>query len=411
MDFYESIIHYDLKIQKNLTSKIDLFFKAIKNLDKQKQNIFNDENNNNITKVLQEINTSNAIKTKLFRNRNLFSAKKENKPSIKYFIFAKNINENTVKNNNKNNFNQKFCDFNKDKKESDLKNDVNKIVLDIIKQNVKNTYLKKINEKYSTNINNNLNNNYIKITMPINIQTNKVKKNNNTANINKIKRTSVDCIDCKNIKIQNENKFRKINAKNNNNNKNNSIKLHHLNIQKLHIKNIKVINNDDSFSRLLQKKNKKINLIKYKLCQKEYNNNISNIEQEEENKKLIEQKNNNNKSIQNISNIDYYIKTNNLNSCRMKKIDPILKNNRNKSNNNNLVDNRKNNFDILKKTEKKNRVYSGGVREENYYVGNNIDYIDTHCDRAVSNKRGVKVKGKRILSSIVYISGINRKFV
>ena len=38
---------------------------------------------------------------------------------------------------------------------------------------------------------------------------------------------------------------------------------------------------------------------------------------------------------------------------------------------------------------------------------NDGDYNDTHCNRVVSNKRGIKVKGKRILSSIVYVSGIN----
>ena len=406
MDFYESIIQYDLEFQKNLSTKIDKFLNAVKNLDYQKQNTFHDENyNKNINEVLQEINTSYLTKNKLFPINNRFPSKKEYKSSIKYIIFAKDINDNTTKNNYKNTFNQKLFNFDKEKEESTLKNDINKIVLDTIEQNVKNMYLKKINEKFSMVINNSLKNNYIKISNPINNQATKVKRNNNNNNINKIKRSSIDC---NNIRIQNGNKFQKINAKNNNNNDNSNIP-HHLNIQKLHIKNIKVKNNNDSFNKLLKKENKKINIIKVK-CQKENNNNISNVEQEEDNKiKVIEQKNNNsNKSIQNISDINYYNKTNNLNSCRMKKVNSTFKNNRNKSNNNKyFVDNRKNNFDILKNIEKKNRVYSGGVREDNYYIRNDLDYNDTHCNRVVSNKRGVKVGGKRILSSIVYVNGMN----
>ena len=181
MDFYESIIQYDLEYQKNLSSKLDTFLYAIKNLDYQKQNTFHDgkNNNKNINEVLQEINTSYSAKNKLFFINNRFPSKKEYKSSIKYIIFAKDINEYNTKNNYKNTFNQKLFNFDKEKEESTLKNDINKIVLDTIEQNVKNMYLKKINEKFSMFINNNLKNNYIKISKSINNQTNKVKRNNN----------------------------------------------------------------------------------------------------------------------------------------------------------------------------------------------------------------------------------------
>ena len=184
MDFYDSLLQYDLKIQNNLIERLNSFIKSISLL--KNESIINQTNNKDpkykqINFLIDEINTSNKFKTKLILNQKkqlLFRMNNKNKNKInsKYYIYAKDMNKDNqkidiiqidnalLKQESKTYieqnfpiikkefeldkcFNQKRIYFEKIKEKdinisdeennfNSLKSDINKIVCDIIKQNV-----------------------------------------------------------------------------------------------------------------------------------------------------------------------------------------------------------------------------------------------------------------------------------
>ena len=72
MDFYDSLLQYDLEIQNKITKKIKLFFQSI-NLFKNESFINNTNNKSpkekHINNLLDEINLSNKFKNKLLLNQ------------------------------------------------------------------------------------------------------------------------------------------------------------------------------------------------------------------------------------------------------------------------------------------------------------------------------------------------------
>ena len=223
MDFYDSLLQYDLQVQNKITERINLFIKSInflKNESLKYNPNTNDSKYNHINNLINEINSSNKLKKKLLLNQKknlLIRMSNKTKVNSKYYIYAKDMNKDSQKidiieiedDQNKRDskigpdhikmktglefekcFNQKRIICNKsndnenipeeDKIYDRIKSDINKIVCDIIKQNVKNIYNKKINEKYfkknvinkeRNNFDNlieskTINNNYIKIDLP-----------------------------------------------------------------------------------------------------------------------------------------------------------------------------------------------------------------------------------------------------
>ena len=223
MDFYDSIFQYDLEIENKITKRLDKFLKFINIL--KNENLLNISNTgemkyNHITNILEEIKSSTKFKNRLFINKKknlLLRMNNKTKVNSKYYIYAKNMNQNNqqmdiieVKNNllKKDDsldsiniqkektsklceiFNQKkIVGYNKDlevQKEKEnfemLKSDANKIICDIIKQNVKNIYKKKLNEIILKNQNLN-NNDKDKESIDISLNKSKEIKNNNYVKI------------------------------------------------------------------------------------------------------------------------------------------------------------------------------------------------------------------------------------
>ena len=223
MDFYDSIFQYDLEIENKITKRLDKFLKFINIL--KNENLLNISNTgemkyNHITNILEEIKSSTKFKNRLFINKKknlLLRMNNKTKVNSKYYIYAKNMNQNNqqmdiieVKNNllKKDDsldsiniqkekasklceiFNQKkIVGYNKDlevQREKEnfemLKSDANKIICDIIKQNVKNIYKKKLNEIILKNQNLN-NNDKDKESIDISLNKSKEIKNNNYVKI------------------------------------------------------------------------------------------------------------------------------------------------------------------------------------------------------------------------------------
>jgi hypothetical protein len=217
MDFYDSIYQYDLEVQNKIEERINLFIKSINLLKNEsiiKHPNIKDSKYKHINNLIDEINTSNKFKQKLILNQKrnlLLRMNNKNKINSKYYIYAKDMNQDNKKMDiieieNTNNqreftieskieeqpnlefekcFNQRNINYDKndeiekeilrndENKINIIKSDINKIVCDLIKQNVKNAYNHKINEIFANNgigsktINLNIkNNNYIKIDLP-----------------------------------------------------------------------------------------------------------------------------------------------------------------------------------------------------------------------------------------------------
>jgi hypothetical protein len=217
MDFYDSIYQYDLEVQNKIEERINLFIKSINLLKNEsiiKHPNIKDSKYKHINNLIDEINTSNKFKQKLILNQKrnlLLRMNNKNKINSKYYIYAKDMNQDNKKMDiieieNTNNqreftieskieeqpnlelekcFNQRKINYDKndeiekeilkndENKFNIIKSDINKIVCDLIKQNVKNAYNHKINEIFANNaigsktINLNIkNNNYIKIDLP-----------------------------------------------------------------------------------------------------------------------------------------------------------------------------------------------------------------------------------------------------
>ena len=204
MDFYDSLFQYDLEVQNKLTERLNLFIKSINLLRNESQlNLSNHQNSKykHINTLIEEINSSNKFKNKLLLNQKrnlLFKMNNKNKINSKYYIYAKDMNQDNQKmdiieiENGANkqplisrvkpqlelskcfkqnsieilfdNNNESQTEIGKDhnnlsEEEKELekfKSDVNKIVCDIIKQEVKNKYINKINEIYKNKKNLNL---------------------------------------------------------------------------------------------------------------------------------------------------------------------------------------------------------------------------------------------------------------
>jgi hypothetical protein len=229
MDFYDSIYQYDLEVQNKIEERINLFIKSINLLKNEsiiKHPNIKDSKYKHINNLIDEINTSNKFKQKLILNQKrnlLLRMNNKNKINSKYYIYAKDMNQDNKKMDiieieNTNNqreftieskieeqpnlelekcFNQRKINYDKndeiekeilkndENKINIIKSDINKIVCDLIKQNVKNAYNHKINEIFANNaigsktINLNIkNNNYIKIDLQKKaiINTNERKK-------------------------------------------------------------------------------------------------------------------------------------------------------------------------------------------------------------------------------------------
>ena len=221
MDFYDSIYQYDLEMENKITKRLNNFLKFINILKNENPlNISNtgDMKYNHITTILEEIMNSTKFKSRLLLNKKknlLLRMNNKTKVNSKYYIYAKNMNQNNhkmdiieVKNNvmkkstdsfelnNKRKeksfdldliFNQKnilICNTEQEEQiEKEnlkiLKSDTIKIICDMIKQDVKNIYKKKLNE----NINNNDAKEKDKESSEISFNKSKEIKNNNYVKI------------------------------------------------------------------------------------------------------------------------------------------------------------------------------------------------------------------------------------
>ena len=188
MDFYDSIYQYDLEMENKITKRLNNFLKFINILKNENPlNISNtgDMKYNHITTILEEIMNSTKFKSRLLLNKKknlLLRMNNKTKVNSKYYIYAKNMNQNNhkmdiieVKNNvmkkstdsfelnnkrkeksfdldlifnqKKINYEKNDCDENEEKNMLEtLKSDINKIICDMIKQNVKNIYRRHLNE-------------------------------------------------------------------------------------------------------------------------------------------------------------------------------------------------------------------------------------------------------------------------
>ena len=228
MDFYDSIFQYDLEIENKITKRLDKFLKLINTLKNENPlNISNsgDFKYNHITNIFEEIKTSNKFKNKLFANKKknlLLRMNNKTKVNSKYYIYAKNMNQNNCKmdiievkhnllkkddslsSSSDNDQKEKICNFcetfnqknilicNTEQEEQIekenlkiLKSDTIKIICDMIKQDVKNIYKKKLNEIIIKNQNMN---NKDKDSIEISFNKSKEIKNNNYVKIDLAKK-------------------------------------------------------------------------------------------------------------------------------------------------------------------------------------------------------------------------------
>ena len=228
MDFYDSIFQYDLEIENKITKRLDKFLKLVNTLKNENPlNISNsgDFKYNHITNIFEEIKTSNKFKNKLFANKKknlLLRMNNKTKVNSKYYIYAKNMNQNNCKmdiievkhnllkkddslsSSSDNDQKEKICNFcetfnqknilicNTEQEEQIekenlkiLKSDTIKIICDMIKQDVKNIYKKKLNEIIIKNQNMN---NKDKDSIEISFNKSKEIKNNNYVKIDLAKK-------------------------------------------------------------------------------------------------------------------------------------------------------------------------------------------------------------------------------
>ena len=228
MDFYDSIFQYDLEIENKITKRLDKFLKLINTLKNENPlNISHtgDFKYNHITNIFEEIKSSTKFKNKLFANKKknlLLRMNNKTKVNSKYYIYAKNMNQNNCKmdiievkhnllkkddslsSSSDNDQKEKICNFcetfnqknilicNTEQEEQIekenlkiLKSDTIKIICDMIKQDVKNIYKKKLNEIIIKNQNMN---NKDKDSIEISFNKSKEIKNNNYVKIDLAKK-------------------------------------------------------------------------------------------------------------------------------------------------------------------------------------------------------------------------------
>ena len=228
MDFYDSIFQYDLEIENKITKRLDQFLKLINTLKNENPlNISHtgDFKYNHITNIFEEIKSSTKFKNKLFANKKknlLLRMNNKTKVNSKYYIYAKNMNQNNCKmdiievkhnllkkddslsSSSDNDQKEKICNFcetfnqknilicNTEQEEQIekenlkiLKSDTIKIICDMIKQDVKNIYKKKLNEIIIKNQNMN---NKDKDSIEISFNKSKEIKNNNYVKIDLAKK-------------------------------------------------------------------------------------------------------------------------------------------------------------------------------------------------------------------------------
>ena len=228
MDFYDSIFQYDLEIENKITKRLDKFLKLINTLKNENPlNISHtgDFKYNHITNIFEEIKSSTKFKNKIFANKKknlLLRMNNKTKVNSKYYIYAKNMNQNNCKmdiievkhnllkkddslsSSSDNDQKEKICNFcetfnqknilicNTEQEEQIekenlkiLKSDTIKIICDMIKQDVKNIYKKKLNEIIIKNQNMN---NKDKDSIEISFNKSKEIKNNNYVKIDLAKK-------------------------------------------------------------------------------------------------------------------------------------------------------------------------------------------------------------------------------
>ena len=228
MDFYDSIFQYDLEIENKITKRLDKFLKLINTLKNENPlNISHtgDFKYYHITNIFEEIKSSTKFKNKLFANKKknlLLRMNNKTKVNSKYYIYAKNMNQNNCKmdiievkhnllkkddslsSSSDNDQKEKICNFcetfnqknilicNTEQEEQIekenlkiLKSDTIKIICDMIKQDVKNIYKKKLNEIIIKNQNMN---NKDKDSIEISFNKSKEIKNNNYVKIDLAKK-------------------------------------------------------------------------------------------------------------------------------------------------------------------------------------------------------------------------------
>ena len=439
MDFYDSLLQYDLEIQNKITERLNTFLKSInllKNESLINQPNIKDTKYKHINILLDEINTSNKFKTQLLLNQKKqlllrMNTKNKNKAKInsKYYIYAKDMNKDNQKmdiyqiddtilkkDSNKEQiysyiytrgecdkiFDQKkICcenmkynntDIDKDgniiDEENNLKKlkcDINKIVCDIIKQSVKSLYNKKINE----NTLNNYKVNKDKNSITYNIYENNTINNTNIKNNNYIK------IDLQKI----ENKDGKENKKYHNNHSTE--------------KNVNFINYfNDNQKKTIKKElrnsvtNNNGNHLKIKICKNDIlnfnnlnNNNVNNLLII--NNKIKAAKMNNINIIHNGNNVNNINVNNinvNINNVQSKKIlDNENKNkpkeivNQEKEDNNKIkINNNKNNKEKINndKTNKKNNNNNNGDQNHKKMIIRNIQRIQIKNIKLKNNPTG-----------------------
>ena len=317
MDFYDSLLQYDLEIQNKITERLNTFLKSINLL--KNESLINQPNTKDIKYkhiniLLDEINASNKFKTKLILNQKKqllirMNAKNKNKTKVnsKYYIYAKDMNQGnqkmdiyqiddnfSKKDSNKEQicsninektefekiFNQKKIYYENIKYNSNdididnnvideknnlkkLKCDINKIVCDIIKQNVKSIYNKKINEisLKRNNINNNIwesntiNNTNIKNNNYIKIDLQK-KENKDTKDNKKYHNNHSTEKNVNFINYFNDNKKKSIKKDLRNSVTNNNGNHLKIKVYKNDILNFNNLNNNNNFNNLLIINNK-----------------------------------------------------------------------------------------------------------------------------------------------------------
>ena len=385
MDFYESLFKYDLEIQNKLSTRLNIFLQNIQNPNQAieySKTVNNIHFFNTLNQIIEEINQSNILKSKICSEMN-------QKNSKKYIIFAKNTSEiaERKKNNlgNRNNFNQKF--FNTEDKKSKIISDINKIICDSIKTNVRQNFLVEINNNLNsprehycsekdTTINFNLNDEINDNDERENITTYKYIPNNNPQNNHMQNKYS--------IHINSKNDFKK---NFHSNSKSPSIR-NLINISGKNIKPKQQTANLNSHNNRLKKSINNFYGISLRLKDYKLNNNVINNDIKSQNSIKFDELDK--------KNIDKKSKFYNNNNAFIKKFDEILQEKKNTEEWNNKKIYEKGDQKIYIKNIRLNKNINNNVNTNNENTANNninkkIDIKKENVNNSISDhKKGNK---------------------
>ena len=385
MDFYESLFKYDLEIQNKLSTRLNIFLQNIQNPNQAieySKTVNNIHFFNTLNQIIEEINQSNILKSKI-------CSEMKQKNSKKYIIFAKNTSEiaERKKNNlgNRNNFNQKF--FNTEDKKSKIISDINKIICDSIKTNVRQNFLVEINNNLNsprehycsekdTTINFNLNDEINDNDERENITTYKYIPNNNPQNNHMQNKYS--------IHINSKNDFKK---NFHSNSKSPSIR-NLINISGKNIKPKQQTANLNSHNNRLKKSINNFYGISLRLKDYKLNNNVINNDIKSQNSIKFDELDK--------KNIDKKSKFYNNNNAFIKKFDEILQEKKNTEEWNNKKIYEKGDQKIYIKNIRLNKNINNNVNTNNEKTANNninkkIDIKKENVNNSISDhKKGNK---------------------